>query len=121
MLQSVPKVAIAPLLLIWVGYGLKSNVIVEALVAFFPSSSIRRLGWKRRSRAARSHALLRFREDEAVLEGQTPLGTASCFQQPQGGDHFLGIFCFYMVVWIERLLCPWYLQAIDSAAIVETL
>lgn len=36
MLQSVPKVAIAPLLLIWVGYGLKSNMIVAATVAFFP-------------------------------------------------------------------------------------
>lgn len=36
MLQSVPKVAIAPLLLIWVGYGLTSNMIVAATVAFFP-------------------------------------------------------------------------------------
>jgi NitT/TauT family transport system permease protein len=36
MLQSVPKVAIAPLLLIWVGYGLQSNMIVAATVAFFP-------------------------------------------------------------------------------------
>jgi NitT/TauT family transport system permease protein len=36
ILQSVPKVAIAPLLLIWVGYGLQSNIIVAAIVAFFP-------------------------------------------------------------------------------------
>ena len=36
MLQSVPKVAIAPLLLIWVGYGLSSRMIVAATVAFFP-------------------------------------------------------------------------------------
>ncbi len=36
MVQSVPKVAIAPLLLLWVGYGLKSNMIVAATVAFFP-------------------------------------------------------------------------------------
>jgi NitT/TauT family transport system permease protein len=35
-LQSVPKVAIAPLLLLWVGYGLQSNIIVAATVAFFP-------------------------------------------------------------------------------------
>jgi NitT/TauT family transport system permease protein len=36
MVQSVPKVAIAPLLLLWVGYGLESNMIVAATVAFFP-------------------------------------------------------------------------------------
>jgi NitT/TauT family transport system permease protein len=36
MVQSVPKVAVAPLLLLWVGYGLKSNMIVAATVAFFP-------------------------------------------------------------------------------------
>jgi NitT/TauT family transport system permease protein len=36
MLQSVPKVAIAPLLLLWAGYGLQSNMIVAATVAFFP-------------------------------------------------------------------------------------
>lgn len=36
VLQSVPKVAIAPLLLIWVGYGLQSNIVVAAIVAFFP-------------------------------------------------------------------------------------
>jgi len=36
MLQSVPKVAIAPILLLWVGYGLKSGIVVAATVAFFP-------------------------------------------------------------------------------------
>jgi NitT/TauT family transport system permease protein len=36
ILQSVPKVAIAPLLLIWVGYGLQSNIVVACIVAFFP-------------------------------------------------------------------------------------
>jgi NitT/TauT family transport system permease protein len=36
MLQSVPKVALAPLLVLWVGYGLQSNVVVAAITAFFP-------------------------------------------------------------------------------------
>lgn len=36
VVQSVPKVALAPLLLIWVGYGPRSNVLVAAIVAFFP-------------------------------------------------------------------------------------
>lgn len=34
--QLVPKVAIAPLLLIWFGYGLTPKVLVAFLVAFFP-------------------------------------------------------------------------------------
>jgi NitT/TauT family transport system permease protein len=34
--QLVPKVAIAPLLLIWFGYGLIPNVVVAFVVAFFP-------------------------------------------------------------------------------------
>lgn len=36
VLQIVPKVAIAPLLLIWAGYGLTSKVLLALLVAFFP-------------------------------------------------------------------------------------
>ncbi len=34
--QTVPIIAIAPLLLIWVGYGLWSKVIVVAVISFFP-------------------------------------------------------------------------------------
>ena len=34
--QIVPKVAIAPLLLIWFGYGLVPKVLIAFLVAFFP-------------------------------------------------------------------------------------
>ncbi len=36
MLQIVPKVAIAPLLLIWVGYGASSKILLALLVSFFP-------------------------------------------------------------------------------------
>lgn len=36
MLQSVPKVAIAPILLLWVGYGLRSGIVIASTVAFFP-------------------------------------------------------------------------------------
>lgn len=35
-LQTVPKIAIAPLILIWVGYGVQSKIIIAALIAFFP-------------------------------------------------------------------------------------
>lgn len=35
-LQSVPKLAIAPLILLWVGAGFGSKVLVVAAIAFFP-------------------------------------------------------------------------------------
>jgi NitT/TauT family transport system permease protein len=36
VLQIVPKVAIAPLLLIWAGYGMTSKVLLALLISFFP-------------------------------------------------------------------------------------
>ncbi|GKX35591.1 MAG: ABC transporter permease [Rhizobiaceae bacterium MnEN-MB40S] len=35
-LQTVPKVAIAPMIIIWFGYGLMSKVVITALIVFFP-------------------------------------------------------------------------------------
>lgn len=34
--QAVPKLAVAPLFLVWFGLGLKSKVLIAALIAFFP-------------------------------------------------------------------------------------
>lgn len=35
-IQTVPKIAIAPLILLWVGAGIESKVLVVAAIAFFP-------------------------------------------------------------------------------------
>jgi len=35
-LQTIPKVAIAPLLIIWFGFGIESKIVIVALIAFFP-------------------------------------------------------------------------------------
>ncbi|HXJ80650.1 MAG TPA: ABC transporter permease [Candidatus Methylomirabilis sp.] len=35
-LQTLPKIAIAPLIIVWAGFGLSSKVIIAALVSFFP-------------------------------------------------------------------------------------
>lgn len=34
--QTIPIIAIAPLLLIWIGYGIMPKIIVVALISFFP-------------------------------------------------------------------------------------
>lgn len=34
--QTVPKVAIAPIIVIWFGYGISSKVVITATIAFFP-------------------------------------------------------------------------------------
>jgi NitT/TauT family transport system permease protein len=34
--QTVPKVAVAPIVVIWFGYGVSSKVVITAMIAFFP-------------------------------------------------------------------------------------
>lgn len=36
MTQAIPKIALAPLFLIWMGYGATTNAVIAVLVAFFP-------------------------------------------------------------------------------------
>lgn len=35
-LQTIPKVAVAPLLIIWFGFGIESKILIVALICFFP-------------------------------------------------------------------------------------
>jgi NitT/TauT family transport system permease protein len=35
-LQTMPKIAIAPLLIIWFGFGISAKIVIAAMVAFFP-------------------------------------------------------------------------------------
>ncbi|HAN42730.1 MAG TPA: hypothetical protein DCP98_04810, partial [Sphaerochaeta sp.] len=34
--QSMPNIAIIPILLIWIGYGLKTNILIAFIASFFP-------------------------------------------------------------------------------------
>jgi NitT/TauT family transport system permease protein len=35
-LQTVPKIAVAPLFILWFGYGIASKIVITALLCFFP-------------------------------------------------------------------------------------
>lgn len=35
-IQTLPKIALAPLILVWIGFGIESKVVIAALVSFFP-------------------------------------------------------------------------------------
>lgn len=35
-LQSMPKVALAPLIILWFGFGIESKIVIVALICFFP-------------------------------------------------------------------------------------
>lgn len=35
-IQTIPKVAVAPLFIIWFGFGIQSKIVTGALIAFFP-------------------------------------------------------------------------------------
>jgi len=35
-LQTVPKLAIAPLIIVWFGFGIESKIVIAAMIVFFP-------------------------------------------------------------------------------------
>jgi len=158
MLQSVPKVAMAPLLLIWIGYGVSARMIIAATVAFFPivintatgleAADAELLDLTRSLGASRLKVFWKVRLPWALPYLFSSLKVAitlavigAVVAEFVGADKglgyliltsagsmqtalmfgalvllsLLGIICFYAVVWIEKLLCPWYLSVRDPA------
>lgn len=69
--QSIPKVSIAPLVFVWVGFGMQSQIALVALICFFPLFTSAFAGLKsvdpnlidlfRVAKASRLHTLLHLR------------------------------------------------------------
>lgn len=76
VLQTVPKVALAPLFLVWFGFGSESKILTTALIAFFPilvnatlgfnSTSTEQIDMMRSFGASRRQILTRLRFPTAV-------------------------------------------------------
>ncbi len=76
VLQTVPKVALAPLFLVWFGFGTESKILTTALIAFFPvlvnatlgfnSTSTEQVNMMRSFGATRRQVLTRLRFPSAV-------------------------------------------------------
>lgn len=76
VLQTVPKVALAPLFLVWFGFGIESKVLTTALIAFFPilvnstlgfnSTSTDQIAMMRSFGASRSQVLTKLRFPTAI-------------------------------------------------------
>jgi NitT/TauT family transport system permease protein len=147
------------LLLIWVGYGLKSNIIVAATVAFFPivintatgleavetdlldltrslDASTLKVFWKVRLPWALPYLFSSLKvaitlavigavvaefigADKGlgylILTSSGSMKTAVMFGI-LALLSMLGVIAFYAGVWVEKLLCPWYLPTSDDAA-----
>ncbi len=152
VLQSVPKVAMAPLLVLWVGYGLQSNMVVAAITAFFPivintatglnsvdpelleltrslDSGKLRVFWRVRLPWALPYIFSAMKvsitlavigtivaefigSDRGlgylILTSSGTMRTSLMFGIIVVLSSF-GIACFYLVIFAERILCPWYL------------
>lgn len=75
-LQSMPKVALAPLIIVWFGFGIESKIVMVALVCFFPMFINTTVGLKQTSpalldlmsafSASRWHMLLRIKIPSAA-------------------------------------------------------
>ena len=73
MFQSLPKIALAPLIVIWFGLGLSSKVVNAALVAFFPLLVNTIVGLQLRRRGAgQPHALARREREADLLDAPPP-------------------------------------------------
>jgi NitT/TauT family transport system permease protein len=142
--NSIPKIALAPLFIIWMGTGIQSKVAVSFLIAFFPIVIDMVLGL----RSIDPDALNLFKTMhgsalQALLKIRFPISLALVgavageFIASQNGLGYLilaaqgmfftprvfaailllgvmGTILFYLVDLAERLVCPWHVSHRDE-------
>jgi NitT/TauT family transport system permease protein len=96
-LQAAPKVSIAPLIFIWVGFGIESQLILVALICFFPIFTISFIGL----RSVDSNLLDLYRAFSAsrlhvLLHAKLPAAADSIFAGLQVSVVFALIGCVVM-------------------------
>jgi len=75
--NSIPKIAVAPLFVIWFGLGIESKILLAFLLAIFPCSSIRSLDWARSRRTCSI-----FRRSPVATSGAYSPRCGSCTPSP---------------------------------------
>ena len=70
--QSLPKVALAPLIVIWFGFGLEGKVFVTAVITFFPVLVGAMGGYNESSLSASNSPLVQRRRMAPVHEDHPP-------------------------------------------------
>ncbi len=133
--QVVPKVAIAPLFLVWFGVGALPKILVAFLISFFPividaavglrSMSSEMTDLARSMGASRTQIFTQFRLPTSLpylfsglkvadkglgyllLVTNSNMETALMFSTLVGLT-FIGLVFFYSVEFLESLLIPWH-------------
>jgi len=85
-LQTIPKITIAPLLLIWLGFGIGPKIVISGFMSFFPiiinlTKGLKHIDpdledWLRVYKANKAEVLLRVRIPNALPDFFTGLKTA---------------------------------------------
>ena len=89
--QSLPKVALAPLILVWLGTGMESKLAIAWLVAFFPIVVDTATGLRNTPAEFLDLATRGARQPLAdLLEDTLSRGAAVCHLRLEGRDHLGG-------------------------------
>ncbi len=118
-LQAMPKVSMAPMILIWVGFGLESQVILVALICFFPIFATAFIGL----RGVNSNLLDLYRAFSAgrlhvLLNVKLPAAADSIFAGLQVSVVFALIGCVVMEFITGRVGAGFLIE--NSANILDT-
>ena len=86
--QAVPKVAIAPLLVVWFGYGLFPKIFIAFLIAFFPIvvNTVTGLGATEREKLVLARSM-GFSAMNTFLKIRLPSAAPNIFSGTQDRDH----------------------------------